>query len=91
MQPACEFEHAKLNLFQSIVEQAPDAIIFATAMELSRHGADRCNESNLPSAACLNDNGLPVPSSLDRPHALFQLAGVFDRTCKALSWRGRCL
>ena len=29
MQPAHEFEHAKLNMYQAIVEQAPDAIIFA--------------------------------------------------------------
>jgi PAS domain S-box-containing protein len=29
MQPAREFEHAKLNLYQAIVEQGPDAIIFA--------------------------------------------------------------
>ena len=29
MGPSGEFEHAKLNLFQAIVEQAPDAIIFA--------------------------------------------------------------
>ena len=29
MQPSSEFETAKLNLFQAIVEQAPDAIIFA--------------------------------------------------------------
>ena len=29
MQPAHEFEHADFNLFQAIVEQAPDAIIFA--------------------------------------------------------------
>ena len=29
MQPAREFEHSKSNLYQAIVEQAPDAIIFA--------------------------------------------------------------
>src|SRR5438552_13886334 len=29
MQPASEFERAKLNPFREIVEQAPDAIIFA--------------------------------------------------------------
>ncbi len=29
MQPSSELEHAKLNLHQAIVEQAPDAIIFA--------------------------------------------------------------
>ena len=29
MQPVREFEHAKLDLFRAIVEQAPDAIIFA--------------------------------------------------------------
>ena len=29
MEPSGEFGHAKLNLFQAIVEQAPDAIIFA--------------------------------------------------------------
>ena len=29
MQPAREFEHAKLNLYRAIVEQAPDAIIVA--------------------------------------------------------------
>jgi PAS domain S-box-containing protein len=29
MQPAREFEHAKWNLHQAIVEQAPDAVIFA--------------------------------------------------------------
>jgi PAS domain S-box-containing protein len=36
MQPAHEFEHADFNLFQAIVEQAPDAIIFA-----DREGAIR--------------------------------------------------
>jgi PAS domain S-box-containing protein len=29
VQPSNQVEHAKLNLFQAIVEQAPDAIIFA--------------------------------------------------------------
>ncbi len=36
MQPAREFEYANFNLFQAIVEQAPDAIIFA-----DREGAIR--------------------------------------------------
>ncbi len=36
MQPAHEFENADFNLFQAIVEQAPDAIIFA-----DREGAIR--------------------------------------------------
>jgi PAS domain S-box-containing protein len=36
MQPAHEFEHADFNLFQAIVEEAPDAIIFA-----DREGAIR--------------------------------------------------
>jgi len=43
MQPTREFEHAKLNLFQAIVEQAPDAIIFADrdgAIQVWNHGAE---------------------------------------------------
>ena len=43
MQPAREFEHAKFNLFQAIVEQAPDAIIFADrdgAIQVWNHGAE---------------------------------------------------
>ena len=43
MQPTSEFEPAKLNLFQAIVEQAPDAIIFADrdgAIRVWNHGAE---------------------------------------------------
>ena len=43
MQPAREFEHAKFNLFQAIVEQAPDAIIFVDhggAIQVWNHGAE---------------------------------------------------
>jgi PAS domain S-box-containing protein len=43
MQPARELEHAKVNLFQAIVEQAPDAIIFADrdgAIQIWNHGAE---------------------------------------------------
>lgn len=43
MQPTSEFEPSKWNLFQAIVEQAPDAIIFADrdgAIRVWNHGAE---------------------------------------------------
>jgi PAS domain S-box-containing protein len=43
MQPFLEFEYEKLNLFKAIVEQAPDAIVFADragAIRIWNHGAE---------------------------------------------------
>ena len=94
MQAAHEFENAKLNLVQSIVEQAPDAIIFSDrdgAIQIWNRGAEtvfgyaaaevlgksldviiperlrHAHSEGFRRAVCLNDNGLPVPSSPDRP------------------------
>ena len=70
MQRAHEFEHANLNLFQAIVEQAPDAIIFADrdgAIRVWNRGAEAVFGY---SAAEVLGNSLDViiPERLRRAH-----------------------
>jgi PAS domain S-box-containing protein len=70
MQLAHEFEHANLNLFQAIVEQAPDAVIFADrdgAIRVWNHGAETVFGY---SAAEVLGNSLDViiPERLRRAH-----------------------